>query len=307
MTTVQNRSKASLMMQAVRPFSFSASVVPVLVGTMFALAYYEGEILWYLFPVILIASVLLHAGTNLVSEYYDLKNGVDRKETFGSSKVLVEDLLPPKTVLNAGYISFALGFILGMILVYVHGLPILYLGLIGIAGGVFYTGKPIGYKYVALGDILVFFLMGPLMVVGSFFSLTGVFDWNVAIVSLPVGFLVTAILNANNIRDIKHDTEAQVKTLATILGINAAKKEYYFLVLGAYLSVILMVIGGLLQFWSLLIIISLPVALKNIKDISIAEVNNPEAIAIMDTRTAQLHMQFGLLLTIGLVLTAILN
>lgn len=307
MTTVQNRSKASLMMQAVRPFSFSASVVPVLVGTMFALAYYEGEILWYLFPVILIASVLLHAGTNLVSEYYDLKNGVDRKETFGSSKVLVEDLLPPKTVLNAGYISFALGFILGMILVYVHGLPILYLGLIGIAGGVFYTGKPIGYKYVALGDILVFFLMGPLMVVGSFFSLTGVFDWNVAIVSLPVGFLVTAILNANNIRDIKHDTEAQVKTLATILGINAAKKEYYFLVLGAYLSVILMVIGGLLQFWSLLIIISLPVALKNIKDISIAEVNNPEAIAIMDIRTAQLHMQFGLLLTIGLVLTAILN
>lgn len=306
MTTVQNRSKASLMMQAVRPFSFSASVIPVLVGAMFALAYYEGEILWYLFPVVLIASVLLHSGTNLVSEYYDLKKGVDKKDTFGSSKVLVDNLLSPKTVLMAGYISFALAFVLGMILVYVHGLPILYLGLIGIAGGIFYTGKPIGYKYVALGDILVFFLMGPLMVVGSFFSLTGIFDWNVAIVSLPIGFLVTAILNANNIRDIKHDTEAQVKTLATILGINGAKKEYYFLIFGAYLSVIIMVVTGLLHFWTLLIIISLPVALKNIKDISVAEVNNPEAIAMMDIRTAQLHMQFGLLLTIGLVLTAIL-
>ncbi|PKL81239.1 MAG: 1,4-dihydroxy-2-naphthoate octaprenyltransferase [Ignavibacteriae bacterium HGW-Ignavibacteriae-4] len=306
MTTVQSRSKASLMMQAVRPFSFSASVVPVLVGAMFALAYFEGEILWYLFPVILIASILLHAGTNLVSEYFDLKKGVDKKETFGSSKVLVEELLSPKTVLRAGYISFALGFLLGMILVYVHGLPILYLGLIGIAGGIFYTGKPIGYKYIAMGDILVFFLMGPFMVVGTFFSLTGVFDWNVAIVSLPIGFLVTAILNANNIRDIKHDTEAKVKTFATILGINAAKKEYYFLVFGAYLSVIIMVLTGLLHFWTLLIIISLPVALKNIKDISIAEVNNPEAVAMMDIRTAQLHMQFGLLLTIGLVLTAIL-
>lgn len=306
MPTVQSRSKASLIMQAVRPFSFSASVVPVLVGAMFTLAYYEGEILWYLFPVILIASILLHSGTNLVSEYFDLKKGVDRRETFGSSKVLVEELLPPKTVLNAGYISFALGFLLGMILVYVHGLPILYLGLIGIAGGIFYTGKPIGYKYVAMGDILVFFLMGPFMVVGTFFSLTGVFDWNVAIVSLPIGFLVTAILNANNIRDIKHDTEAKVKTFATILGIDAAKKEYYFLVFGAYLSVIIMVLTGLLHFWTLLIIISLPVALKNIKDISIAEVNNPEAIAMMDIRTAQLHMQFGLLLTIGLLLTAIL-
>jgi 1,4-dihydroxy-2-naphthoate octaprenyltransferase len=306
MTTIQSRSKASLIMQAVRPFSFSASIVPVLVGAMFAFAYYEGEILWYLFPVVIIASVLLHSGTNLVSEYFDLEKGVDRKDTFGSSKVLVEDLLAPKTVLKAGYISFTLGFLLGLVLVYVHGLPILYLGLFGIAGGVFYTGKPIGYKYVALGDVLVFLLMGPLMVIGSYFSLTGVFDWNVAIVSLPVGFLVTAILNANNIRDIKHDTEAQVKTLATILGINAAKKEYYFLVFGAYLSVILMVIGGLLHLWSLLIIISLPVALKNVKDISIAEVNNPEAIAIMDIRTAQLHMQFGLLLTIGLVLTALL-
>ncbi len=307
MTKIQSRSKASLIMQAVRPFSFSASVIPVLVGAMFALAYYEGEILWYLFPVVIIASILLHAGTNLVSEYYDLEKGVDRKDTFGSSKVLVEDLLPPKTVLKAGYISFILGFILGMILVFVHGLPILYLGLIGIAGGIFYTGKPIGYKYVALGDVLVFFLMGPLMVVGSFFSLTGVFDMDVAIVSLPIGFLVTAILNANNIRDIKHDSEAQVKTLATILGINAAKKEYYILVFGAYLSVVIMVLTGLLDYWTLLIIISLPVALKNIKDISIAEVNNPEAIAMMDIRTAQLHMQFGLLLTIGLVLTAILN
>jgi 1,4-dihydroxy-2-naphthoate octaprenyltransferase len=306
MTTLQSRSKASLIMQAVRPFSFSASVIPVLVGAMFAFAYFEGEILWYLLPVVIIASVLLHSGTNLVSEYFDLEKGVDRKDTFGSSKVLVEDLLPPKTVLVAGYISFALGFILGMILVYVHGLPILYLGLFGIAGGMFYTGKPIGYKYVALGDVLVFLLMGPLMVVGSYFSLTGEFDWNVAIVSLPIGLLVTAILNANNIRDIKHDTEAQVKTLATILGINAAKKEYYFLIIGAYLSVVLMVISGLLSFWSLLIIISLPVALKNIKDISIAEVNNPEAIAMMDIRTAQLHMQFGLLLTIGLVLTALL-
>ncbi|MEZ4723430.1 MAG: 1,4-dihydroxy-2-naphthoate octaprenyltransferase [Candidatus Kapaibacterium sp.] len=306
MTTIQSRSKISLLMQAIRPFSFSASLVPVLVGAMFALYYFEGEILWYLFPIIIFASLLLHSGTNLISEYYDLEKGVDRKDTFGSSRVLVEDLLPPKTVLKAGYVSFLIGFILGLVLVYVHGLPILYLGLFGIAGGIFYTGKPIGYKYVALGDILVFLLMGPLMVVGSFFSLTGSFDWNVAIVSLPIGFLVTAILNANNIRDIKHDTEAKVKTLATILGIGAAKKEYYILVFGAYLSVVLMVLFGLLEYWALIVIISLPVAIKNAKDISLAQVNNPETIAIMDIKTAQLHMQFGLLLTISLLLSAIL-
>lgn len=303
--TIQ-RSKFSLFMQAVRPFSFSASVVPVLVGAMFAFTYFDGDMIWSLLPVVLLASVLLHAGTNLVSEYFDIKKGVDRKDTFGSSKVLVDELLSPKTVLNAGFLSFILGFLLGMMLVYIHGLPILYLGLFGIAGGIFYTGKPIGYKYVALGDLLVFLLMGPLMVIGTYFSLTGVLDWNVALVSIPIGFLVTAILNANNIRDIKHDTEAKVKTLATIMGISASKKEYYFLVFGAYLSVVVMVATGLLSYWVLLIFLSLPVAMKNAKEISIAEVSKPENIAMLDIKTAQLHMQFGLLLTIGLVLTAII-
>lgn len=300
--TQEKRSKSSLIMQAVRPFSFSASIIPVLVGAVFALVSND-IILWELLPVVLLASVLLHAGTNFVSEYYDLKNGIDREDTFGSSKVLVDNLLEPKEVLNYGYISFFLGFLLGMILVYYHGLPILALGLIGIAGGIFYTGKPIGYKYIALGDVLVFFLMGPLMVIGSYFSLTGQFNWNVAILSLPIGFLVTAILNANNIRDIMHDGEANVKTIATLIGIESSKKEYYFLIIGSYLSVIAMTVTGIISYWALLIFLSLPVALKNMKEISTAEVNSPQNIAMLDIKTAQLHTQFGLLLTVGILIS----
>ncbi len=296
------RSKFSLIMQAVRPFSFSASVVPVLVGAVFALVNYD-VVLWELLPVILIASVLLHAGTNFVSEYYDLKNGIDREDTFGSSKVLVDKLLKPKEVLKYGYISFFLGFLLGMILVYYHGLPILALGLLGIAGGVFYTGKPIGYKYLALGDVLVFLLMGPLMVIGTYFSLTGHFEWSVALLSLPIGFLVTAILNANNIRDIMHDGEAKIKTIATLIGIKSSKKEYYFLIIGAYLSVIIMAATGVVSYWALLILISFPVALKNMKEISTAKVSSPENVAMLDIKTAQLHTQFGILLTIGILIS----
>lgn len=298
----KERSKFSLIMQAVRPFSFSASVVPVLVGAVFALVNYN-VVMWELFPVILIASVLLHAGTNFVSEYYDLKNGIDREDTFGSSKVLVDKLLEPKEVLKYGYISFMFGFILGMILVYYHGLPILALGLLGIAGGVFYTGKPIGYKYLALGDVLVFLLMGPLMVIGTYFSLTGHFEWSVALLSLPIGFLVTAILNANNIRDIMHDGEAKIRTIATLIGIESSKKEYYFLIIGAYLSVIIMAATGVVSYWALLILISFPVAIKNMKEISTAKVSSPENVAMLDIKTAQLHTQFGLLLTIGILIS----
>ncbi|MFW5662892.1 MAG: prenyltransferase, partial [Bacteroidota bacterium] len=132
-------------MQASRPFSFPASIVPVLVGAMFTLAYHEGPVMWWLFPIVLVASVLFHAATNLVSEYFDYKKGVDREETFGSSRVLVEKMMKPKSVLYGGIAAFALGFLLGLVLVYFRGTDMLLLGLIGLAGGFFYTGWPIGY------------------------------------------------------------------------------------------------------------------------------------------------------------------
>ncbi len=299
------RSQFSIWMQAARPFAYSASVIPLLVGAMIALAYYPGPVLWWLLPVVIIAGILFHTGTNLVSEYYDLKKGVDREDTFGSSRVLVEGLMEPQKLLLGGILTFAVGFVLGLILVYYRGTDMLILGLIGLLGGFFYTGKPVGYKYFALGDLLVFALMGPLMVIGSYFALTGEFTWNVFYISLPVGFLVAAILNANNIRDIKHDKEAKVTTMATILGIAGSKVEYVLLVIGAFFSVIVMILAGILDYWSLLVLVSLPPALKNIKLISQAEETNPEKIAMSDVLTAQHHMMFGLLYSISLVLTAL--
>lgn len=199
-------------MQAVRAFSFTASMVPVFVGAMLALAY-EGTVRWSLFPLVVVCSLLFHGGTNLVSDYFDFQRGVDRKDTFGSSGVLVNRLLQPRQVLHAGLLLFALGCVLGLILLAYRGMPIFVLGVIGLLGGFFYTGKPIGYKYIALGDFLVFTLMGMLMVIGSYYVLTGDYNTNVLYISLPVGFLVAAILHANNLRDIVHDTEANVRTL----------------------------------------------------------------------------------------------
>lgn len=298
------RTTFSLWLQAARPFSYSASVIPVLVGAMAAL-HFEGEVLWWLFPIVLIASVLLHIGTNLVSEYFDYAKGVDRDETFGSSRVLVEKLLEPKAVLWTGYLCFAVGFILGLVLVYFRGTPMLALGIIGILGGIFYTGWPIGYKYFGLGDLLVFALMGPLMVIGSYFSLTGTFNIDVLYMSLPIGFLVAAILNANNLRDIMHDTNAGIKTMANLIGLRASKIEYYILVSASYVSIIVMVLMDVLEPWALIVLLSLPPSIKNIKLISKAQENKPEEVSMIDVMTAQHHLLFGLLLSIGLILSAI--
>lgn len=298
------RSKLSIWFQAVRPFAFTASMTPVIVGAVLAIPY-PGEVQWALFPLVVICSLLFHAGTNVVSEYYDFKHGVDRVDTYGSSRVLVDGLMTGKEVLTGGILLFAVGFVLGLILVAFRGAPIFWLGVVGLLGGYFYTGKPIGYKYLALGDFLVFALMGPLMVIGSYYVLTGDYSSSVLFVSLPVGFLVAAILHSNNLRDIVHDADADVRTVANLIGLRAAKIEYYLLVGGAYLSVVLMVLTGIVSPWALLVFLSVPPALKNVRMISHADLENVAAIAMIDVQTAQHHFLFGLLLTAGLAVSAL--
>ena len=300
-----SRTKLSIWLQTIRPFSFTASITPVIVGAVLALSY-PGEVHWFLFPLVAICSLLFHAGTNVVSEYFDYRHNVDRPETYGSSKVLVEHLLSPKEVLTGGIVLFVVGFLLGLILVAFRGAPIFWLGIIGLLGGFFYTGKPIGYKYIALGDFLVFTLMGPLMVIGSYYVLTGDYTSTVLYVSLPIGFLVAAILHSNNLRDIVHDAHANVRTVANLIGLKAAKVEYFLLIGAAYASVLIMVITDTVGIWALIVFLSLPPAFKNLKSIKGARLDNVGAIAMIDVQTAQHHFLFGLLLTVGLALSAIL-
>ena len=301
-----NRSKTSLWIQAIRPFAFSASIVPVIIAAMGALLYFPGKTDWYLLPVILIAAVLFHTGGNLISEYFDYINKVDRPETLGSSRILVDKLLEPKHVLNAGIISFVIGFILGLILVYVRGLDILYLGLAGLVAGVFYTMKPFQFKYIALGDVLIFLAFGPLLVLGSYFGLTGDMNWDIIWASMPISFLVTAILHANNTRDIKFDKQVNIKTFAGIIGLKGAKVEYYFLIIAAYLATLILIATNVTGWYTLIVFITVPVAIKNMKLFSKANSEHPEEIAMLDVITAQLHMQFGLLFAIGMLLTVLL-
>lgn len=292
--------------QAVRPFSLPASVVPVAVGTVMA-ARFDGPVAWLLAPLVAVASVLMHAGTNMVSDYFDYRNGVDKDYPYVSSSVLARGLLKPRQVFIGGLVMFAIACSIGVLFVVVRGWPILALGVFGLLGGFFYTARPIGYKYLALGDALVFTLMGPLMVIGSYLVLTGSYSHTVLIASIPVGCLVAAILHANNMRDIEHDRETHVRTVANLLGHNAARIEYYILVAGAYVAVVGMILAGLLGPWALLVFATAPLALKNVRRVRHSQPSQPEAIATLDVRTAQLHLAFGLLFSLGILLGVLLR
>lgn len=302
----KERSKASLYFQAVRPFSFTASITTVLVAAVSALAFRSYHIDWFLLPVVLLGAVLFHTSSNLISEYHDFIHGVDRADTFGSSRILVDNLMTPRQVLFLGYLALVLGFLLGGILIYYRGIEILYYGIAGMIGAVFYTAKPFRFKYNALGDLMVFLMFGPILLLGSFLGLTGTVRTDLIWISFPVALLVVGILHANNTRDIKHDSEARINTVASVIGLKNSRLEYKLLVYGAYLSVILLAVFRILDWYILAVFLSLPGALKNMKEIEKADINNPQAIAMLDVKTAQHHTQFGLLYIIGILISAFL-
>jgi len=291
-------------LRAIRAFSFTASIIPVVLAAFLALSQ-GAPVRWGLFLPVLAGAVLLHAGTNLVSDAADFRRGVDRKGTLGGSGVLVAGLLTPRQVFRDGIVLLGAGAAIGLFLVWTSGAPVLWIGLAGVIGGFFYGGRSFGYKYWALGDAAVFLLMGPLLVLGPYFVLTGSFHSHALLLSLPVGCLVTAILSSNNMRDIRHDAEAGVRTLATILGFGAAKAQYALLVAGAYVLVGGMVLSGVLSAWCLGVLLSAPLAFRNVKAALSARPERTEEIASIDVRTAQLHLLFGALLSLGLLASAL--
>ncbi|MEJ5260421.1 MAG: 1,4-dihydroxy-2-naphthoate octaprenyltransferase [Anaerohalosphaeraceae bacterium] len=294
----KNRSRFSIWLQAFRPFSYTASIIPVFLGA--ALAYGNTETQWRLLPFVLAASLAIHAATNLTNEYFDFLKGVDRPDTRGGSRVLPEGLLTPGAVLKAGLICFALTALLGLWFVRLRGWPILLLGLVGMAGGFFYTGFPFFLKYRGLGDPMVFVLMGPLMVIGSFYVLTGTYSHSVLWVSLPVGCLVAAILSANNLRDIEDDTRAGIQTTASLLGPRRAKLEYAALVVSAFAITAVLIVLNILPLLSLLVLLTVPLAVRNLH--TVLTRRDAQSIEALDRKTAALHLTFGILQILSILL-----
>src|SRR3989475_2328381 len=144
--------------RAVRPFSFTASMTPVLVGS--AVAFGEQRFHPGLFAAAFIASVAIHAGANLVNDYYDHVRGVDTPESIGPGGMIQRGLLTPHTVLRGALVLFSLSAILGLILVASRGWPILVIGVLSVAAGYAYTGGPVPLGYLGAGDAAVVFFMG---------------------------------------------------------------------------------------------------------------------------------------------------
>ncbi len=297
-------NKAKIYLQAIRPFSLTVSFFPPLLAAALFLSRHESNRLQPGSVLLCLAGAMLaHIAANLISDYFDFKNGIDRKETFGSSGVLTGGLLQPRNVLFAGLLTLFSAATIAFYLILISSQPLLLSALIlsGAILAVFYTAGPFPFKYKALGDIAVFLAFGPLMSAGSFLVYSQQLKAEAFLLTIPPAFLVTAILHANNFRDMSNDAQCGIKTIALKLGTQNSVRYYRFLLFSSFITLIVLVPVLKLHFLLLLALAAVPEALRLSRLINKAcQQNNFEIIIPLDALSARLHLQFCLLMLIGL-------
>jgi 1,4-dihydroxy-2-naphthoate polyprenyltransferase len=294
--------KFPAIIQAIRPFSLVTNIFPFVILILIALYTHTNISLLYSLLTI-IAVLFIQSGCNILNEYYDFVNGIDTKDPLKYDRVLVESKIQPVILKKTGIIFFIIAILVSIPLVHERGVAIGIIGMIGIIGGYTYTGKNWGYKYYGLGDIFVFLLMGPLMVIGMYLGITGSMNLTVIWISIPIGFLISGILQSNNIRDMEYDSLVSIKTLAIYIGKSKAIKLYASMFIGSYVIIITMIFMRILPLSCLLVLFTIPMSYKLVNKIYCA--SDFALLKSIDEETAKVFTVIMTSLCIGIILGVI--
>lgn len=286
-------------LMAARLRTLPVGLAPVLVGT--ALAGFEDVFHPLRFVAAVLGALFIQVGANLSNDYSDARRGADTEDRLGPVRVTAGGLVPPRQVLIATYVTFALAALCGVYLIAVAGWELLLVGVASIVAGVLYTGGPRPYGYDGLGELFVFLFFGIVAVAGSYFVQTETLEWEAFALAVPVGLLASAVLVVNNYRDMDTDRRAGKKTLAVRLGRSRTRVLYAAMVYGSYLLTPVTWIFGALSPWVLLPLLTLPLAAQAVRIVR-NRTDGPtlnEALA----RTGMLELVFCVLLSAGVLLS----
>jgi 1,4-dihydroxy-2-naphthoate octaprenyltransferase len=292
----------NIWLMAARPRTLPAAIAPVLVGTAAAIEG-VGELPRIGgFIAALVGSIFIQIGTNLANDYSDARRGADTADRLGPVRVTSSGLTTPRRVLTATWVAFAVAVACGVYLAVLAGPIILLVGALSIAAGVLYTGGPRPYGYAGLGELFVFLFFGLVAVNGSYYVQLEELALLPAGLSIAVGFLSTAILVVNNVRDLETDRRAGKNTLAVRLGRERTRRLYLALLGGAYLVLVATIAANAGPWWAMLGLISAALAVKPARAVT-KRTDGPalnEALAA----TGALLAAFSLLVSAGLLIAA---
>ncbi|KNH19687.1 1,4-dihydroxy-2-naphthoate prenyltransferase [Arthrobacter sp. ZBG10] len=247
---------AAQWIQGARLRTLPAAIAPVLIGS--AAAY--GMDSFLLFNAILAALValLLQVGVNFANDYSDGIRGTD-DDRVGPLRLVGSGAAKPNHVKLAAFACFGVAMAFGLVLVVITQswwLILVGLGCVMAAWG--YTGGKNPYGYMGLGDVFVFVFFGLVATLGTTYTQAGQIDLPAIIGAVGTGLIATALLMANNVRDIPTDLQAGKKTLAVRLGDKHARESY---VLMLAVAILLVVILAPARPWMLIVLLLIPACL----------------------------------------------
>ncbi|MCY0897808.1 MAG: 1,4-dihydroxy-2-naphthoate octaprenyltransferase [Firmicutes bacterium] len=279
-----------------RPPTLAATVVPMLVGGALAWRAFH-HLVWWAWLDIVCIGFLMQIGANMLNEYFDYIHGLDSPESLGIGGIIVSGEVAPRTVWAwaLGLYVTALG--LGLLLVIFRTPWLLLMGLLAITSGFLYAGGPFPVSATPFGEFMVFMIMGPLEITATELAAVGHITPMAWISSIPVGFLVAAILLGNNLRDRVKDGEHGRRTIPVVLGHERAFIVISGVVLAAFATILLSVGLRRLPTATLVVLLALPLALKTLRSL-----NRQEGLKRAVPLMGRLHILMGLLLALGLIL-----
>ena len=232
------------------PF-LTATIVPILLGAAIASRYVSID--WIYFVLTMLGGFFLHIGTNTSNDYFDHTSGTDEANYnymvpfSGGSRSIQMGLISAKGMLYLSIATFAIGGLIGIPLINKAGINILYLGFIGFLSGFFYTAPPFRFaSRKGLGELLIGLNFGPLMAAGSFLVQTSgdtAYLNDAILAGIPIGLLVAAIVYVNQFPDHDGDKATGKNNLVVVFGPEKARVGYVFLVIGAFISIIALVLA----------------------------------------------------------------
>ncbi|HSQ26067.1 MAG TPA: prenyltransferase [Anaerolineales bacterium] len=226
------------------------------------LAFQHGKFDWLKWILVALGLVLSHATNNLLNDYTDFIKGVDQDNYYRSQygpQPLVHGLLNKRQLLTYAAVTGLLALIAGLILVLQTGGLTLALLASGIFFVLFYTWP---LKYIALGEIAVLIVWGPLMIGGGYYVITGLWDWNVVLASMPYALGVTGVIFGKHIDKYEMDKERRIHTLPVLLGEKASRAVLVGMLILQYLSVIYLVITRFFTPVLLVVLLAIPEFLR---------------------------------------------
>ena len=298
-TAAPRLSTTQVWWSAVRPATLAASVAPVLTAT--AIAVHLGGVRWAAGFGALVVALSIQLGVNFANDYSDFVRGADVNRV-GPVRAASSSVVQPGHVRSAAIAAFGIAGVVGLALSVAFGWPLLIIGAACLLAGWLYTGGPRPYGYLGLGEVFVFIFFGLVATLGTYFVETA------RITPLPItllmscamGFLATAILVLNNLRDIATDLAAGKRTLATRIGRERTRILLLLLVSAAFAMPVLLLITQGASPTVLLVLLAIPIAAVPVR-LAFGSTAASDLVRALK-RMAAAQLAYALLFTLGVLL-----